>query len=157
MKSNDSWLIALILTAGLGLTAQPVCSENVLGETVADFELTDLAGEPVALYDLQGDIVVLNFFATWCVGCIDEAESLENSIWLAFRDEGLTVVAVDIMEQTPLVESWVAALGLTYEVWLAPDWTLLREFPQAFGIPYNAVIDRNLILRYAKIGFDETV
>lgn len=125
-----------------------------LGDTVDDFTLPHLTGEDVSLHDHLGEIIVLNFFTTWCPGCNEEAAHLENDIWQVYRDENVTVIALDIQEYQALVEGWAAAQGVTYSIWMAPDWTLFETFPQAAGIPYNAVLDRNLVIRYASVGFD---
>ncbi len=125
-----------------------------VGDTVEDFTLPHLSGGDVSLHDHLGEIIVLNFFTTWCPGCNEEAAHLENDIWQIYGDNDVTVIAVDIQELQPLVEGWAAAQGVTYSIWMAPDWTLFDQFPQAAGIPYNAVLDRNLVIRYASIGFD---
>jgi peroxiredoxin len=125
-----------------------------VGDTVEDFTLPHLTGGDVSLHDHLGEIIVLNFFTTWCPGCNEEAAHLENDIWQIYGDDDVTVIAVDIQELQPLVEGWAAAQGVTYSIWMAPDWTLFEQFPQAAGIPYNAVLDRNLVIRYASIGFD---
>ncbi len=125
-----------------------------VGDTVEDFTLPHLTGGDVSLHDHLGEIIVLNFFTTWCPGCNEEAGHLENDIWQVYGDDDVTVIAVDIQELPPLVEGWAASQGVTYSIWMAPDWTLFEQFPQAAGIPYNAVLDRNLVIRYASIGFD---
>ena len=125
-----------------------------VGETADDFVLPDLQGETGALYDYLGDVVVLNFFTTWCPGCNEEADHLENDIWNIYRDQGVTVIAVDIMEFPSLVQGWAAALGVTYEILMAPDWTLFEQYPSAGGLPYNAILDRKMVIRYGSIGFD---
>ena len=125
-----------------------------LGDTVEDFTLPDLTGAEVSLHDHLGEIIVLNFFTTWCPGCNEEAGHLENDVWQVYRDDGVTVIALDIQELPPLVQGWAAAQGVTYPIWMAPDWTLFDQFPQAAGIPYNVVLDRTLVIRYASIGFD---
>jgi len=125
-----------------------------LGDTVVDFTLPDMTGVDVSLHDHLGEIIVLNFFTTWCPGCNEEAGHLENDVWQVYGDEGVTVIAVDIQELHPLVQGWATAQDVTYPIWMASDWTLFGQFPQSAGIPYNAVLDRNLVIRYASIGFD---
>ena len=146
-------LIRLFLPAVL-LVLAGVASGYEVGDTVADFALPDLMGTEVSLHDHLGEIIVLNFFTTWCPGCNEEADHLENDIWQVYGDQGVTVIAVDIQEPAPLVQGWAAAMGVTYNIWMAPDWTLFNQFPQSAGIPYNAVLDRNLVIRYASLGFD---
>lgn len=126
-----------------------------IGDTVDDFTLLDLDGNAVSLYDFQGDVILLNFFATWCPPCNDEAPILEDNFWQKYRDAGFTVLAVDLLEQESVVAAWVAGLGLTYPTVISPDYDLFRTYPGAGGIPYNALIDQNMNLRIAHYGFDE--
>ena len=145
--------IRLFLPAALLVLAGAAFGYEI-GDTVDDFTLPDLTGTEVSLYDHLGEIIVLNFFTTWCPGCNEEADHLENDIWQVYGDQNVTVIAVDIQEPVPLVQGWAAALGVTYAIWMAPDWTLFEQFPQSAAIPYNAVLDRNLVIRYATVGFD---
>lgn len=128
-----------------------------VGDTVEDFSLTDLDDNVVSLYDHSGEIIVLNFFTTWCPGCNEEAEALENNIWQVYQSQGVTVIAVDIMEPLPLVQGWAAANDVTYHIWLAPDWSLYQMFESFGAIPYNTVIDPDMTLRYKEVGFNQTV
>jgi cytochrome c biogenesis protein CcmG/thiol:disulfide interchange protein DsbE len=142
-----------IITAALLVLAGGAHGYEV-GDTVEDFTLPDLEGIEVSLHDHVGEIIVLNFFTTWCPGCNEEAAHLEGDIWQVYADQGVTVIAVDIQEFPALVQGWAAAQGVTYAIWMAPDWSLFYQFPQSAGIPYNAVLDKNLVIRYASLGFD---
>ena len=78
-----------------------------------------------------------------------------NDIWQVYHDQGVEVVAVDIMEPAPLVQGWALANEVTYHIWLAPDWNLFQEFVGMGGaLPYNTVLDPLMTLRYSEIGFD---
>jgi peroxiredoxin len=145
----------LLLSAVLGGSG-PAVAAYQLGDTVADFTLDDLSGTPTNLSDFAGDIIVLNFFATWCPGCNVEAAILENNIHQAYREYGVTVIAIDMQEQLAIVQNWATSQGVTYKILLSPDWDIFSLFPQAGGLPYNAIIDRDMVLRYARILFDET-
>ncbi len=146
---NGAWRLFLILWI-----LPVVAGAYEVGDVPDDFTLPDLLGVDASLYDHLGDIIVLNFFTTWCPGCNEEAGHLENDIWQVYQNDNLTVIAVDIMELAPLVQGWAAAQGVTYPIWMAPDWTLFGLFPGAGALPYNAVLDRNLEIRYGSMGFD---
>lgn len=133
----------------------PVLAAYQLGDTVADFTLDDLTGTPVSLYDYFGGIIVLNFFATWCPGCNVEAAILENNIHQVYQEHGVTVIAIDMQEQLAVVQNWAAGQGVTYKILMSPDWDIFSLFPQAGGLPYNAILDEDMVLRYARILFDE--
>ena len=125
-----------------------------IGDPVADIVLTDLDGLEVALSDHADEIVVLNFFTTWCPGCNEEAAVLENDIWQVYQEDGVTVIAIDIQESVGLVRGWSLANDITYNIWMAPDWSVIDPFTDAPALPYNTVLDRDHNLRYAQIGFD---
>ncbi len=126
-----------------------------IGDVVGDFSLPDLDGNLVSLYDFEGDIILLNFFATWCPPCNTESPILETNFWQYYQGEGVTVLAVDLLEDAAVVRAWVEGLGLTYPTVLAPDYSIWTRFPGAGGIPYNAIIDRNMVLRVSHYSFDE--
>ena len=126
-----------------------------VGEVVDDFTLPDLAGLPISLSDYAGEIIVVNWFATWCPGCNEEAAILENDIWQTYAEHGVTVLAIDLQEPLAVVQAWVAAQGVTYQILMAPNWDIFALFPFAGGLPYNAVIDRDMVLRYGTVMFDQ--
>ena len=78
---------------------------------------------------------------------------LEQEIWQVYRDQGLTVLAIDMQEPPILAANWAEANGISYPILSSPDWSLLYLF--GFGsIPHNAIIGRDGILRYSTYGFD---
>ncbi|OIJ20399.1 hypothetical protein BKP45_09120 [Anaerobacillus alkalidiazotrophicus] len=70
------FVIAMLATMVLGLRS--VGNTVGIGEEAYDFELQDLDGNTHRLSDYRGEIVILNFFATWCVSCVAEAPELEK-------------------------------------------------------------------------------
>lgn len=142
-------ILMLAVSAALPAAAYEV------GDVVEDITLPTLEGGEASLYDHRGEIILLNFFTTWCPGCNEEAERIENDIHLAYApQDSVTVIALDIQEPVPLVQGWAAAQGVTYAIWMAPDWTLFELFPNAIGIPYNAILDRDMRITYGASGFD---
>lgn len=148
---------ALAVAWLLAVTAAPARASNYVGDVMDDFTLPDLDGAPVSLYGFGDDIVVISFFATWCPPCNDEAPSLENEIWRTYAPYGVTLLAIDLLEPVTVVRNWINARGLTYPVVRAPDWDVFTRFPYAGGIPYNAIIDRNHVLRYGHAGYEREV
>ena len=89
-------LAALVLTRAPG-------SAPKRGGPVPDFELPDLSGAPVALSAQRGRVVFVNFWATWCPPCREEAPSLER-LYGRLRAEGFEVLAISIDARSDLDE-----------------------------------------------------
>ncbi len=78
-----------------------------------DFTLKLFDGAEVSLSDLQGQIVVLNFWASWCPPCREEAPMLE-SVWQRYRGQGVTVIGVDYQDTEPPAQAFIEEFGITY-------------------------------------------
>jgi peroxiredoxin len=111
------------------------------GAPVPDFELTDLAGARVALSSLRGRVVFVNFWATWCPPCRDEAPSLER-MYGRLHDEGFDVLAisVDASSDRGAVAEFQREFGLSFPVLLDPEQNVHAAFGVT-GVPETYVID----------------
>jgi len=116
------WLIpvaALLLVIGYAAirTQQPASITAALarGERpdAPEFRLPRLDGGTLALSDLRGRYVVVNFWASWCIPCKEEAPLLERA-WTTYRDRGLVVVGVNIQDLEPEARRFIARTGATY-------------------------------------------
>jgi peroxiredoxin len=106
----------------------------------ADFTLTDLTGKSWTLKQLNGKVVVLNFWATWCPPCRKEMPDLE-ALYQQFKDQGLVILAISD-EDMGKVKPFVAQEKVTYPILLDPG-RKVNELFQINGIPKTFVYDRN--------------
>ncbi len=105
-----------------------------------DFMLTTLGGNEQALADYRGKMVFLNFWATWCAPCRDEMPSMQV-LYDELSDEGLEIVAVNVLETEDMVSAFVEENGFTYSVMLDSDGRVsLRYSVRAYPTTY--IIDR---------------
>ena len=104
---------------------------------------TDLAGNRVRLAEFEGQVVLLNFWATWCAPCVREMPSLDR-LQAALGERGLSVVAVSIDRGgVKAIRPFAKRLGLTQMgLYHDPKASLLRAFGVA-GLPASFVIGRN--------------
>lgn len=105
-----------------------------------DFTLTSFEGETYRLSDLRGQVVVLNFWATWCVSCKDEADDIER-VWRQYRDRGVLVLGVNYLDQEPLNRQWIENYNITYPN--GPD--IQGRIYNAYGVqglPETFIVDR---------------
>ncbi len=106
-----------------------------------DFALLRLGGDTLRLRDLRGKVVLLNFWATWCVPCRAEMPDIER-LSREFAGRGLVVVAVNLQEGRRAVRRFVDELHLTFPVVLDGD----GKMAAAYGvrpIPTTFLIDQN--------------
>ena len=105
-----------------------------------DFRLRDFDGRMVALSDFRGKAVVLNFWASWCTPCREEMPILER-LWQEFRDQGLVVLGIAVLDDEKDAAAFVKALAITYPNVFDPDQTRMRLYRVA-ALPTTVFIDR---------------
>lgn len=119
-------------------------------EPAGDFTLTDLKGGTVALSDLRGKGVYLNFWATWCKWCKKEMPDMEK-IYAEYKDKDLVILAVSVGEDRETVAKYIEDNGYTFDVLLDPDKTVAQQY-QIKPIPVSLFIDRQGRIVYKKLG-----
>src|SRR5438105_4077473 len=103
MKPFLRTAVAFMVLIGLwGMAARP----PLVGAPAPEVALTDLQGKEVRLSDFRGKVVLLNFWATWCKPCKEEMPAMQAA-YENLRDEGLVVLAVNELEDTPRVAEHV--------------------------------------------------
>jgi len=122
------------------------------GRTAPSINLTTTDGTTVALAELRGQPVLVNFFATWCGPCRSEMGYLQ-SVYndAAFKQAGLKLLEVNIQEDAATVQQFLAANGLTFPVLLDSNAVAARAY-NVNGIPASFFIDKNGIIQKVKIG-----
>ena len=115
-----------------------------------DFTLTGFSGETVRLSDLRGRVVILNFWASWCPPCREEAAYLERT-WREYDMRGVVFLGEDYVDTEEEALAYIAEFGITYLN--GPD--LGTRISQAYriqGVPETFFIDRDGQVRWVKIG-----
>lgn len=143
-------LVGVILSKRQQGTVQP-------GDTIPDFTLPLFSGyeyegkSEVKLSDLQGKIVVLNFWASWCKPCEQEAAELEEA-WKFYEPGGkVAFLGADYVDTEPEARTYLKKFGITYAN--GPDMgTKISQLFRIRGVPETFFIDQNGILYYVKIG-----
>ncbi|MER2598107.1 MAG: TlpA disulfide reductase family protein [Caldilineales bacterium] len=105
-----------------------------------DFTLVSFEGDTLRLQDMRGQVVVVNFWSTWCVSCKGEADDLELS-WRDFKDRGVRFIGVDYLDQEPLNLEWLEQYDITYPN--GPD--IQGRIYNAYGVqglPETFIIDQ---------------
>jgi len=151
------WLAPLAALPLLGLLAYAFRTDPraipspLVGRPAAVFTLTTFEGAPVRLSALQGRVVLLNFWASWCMpACYDEAPVLESG-WRAYRERGLVVVGVAIQDSAEAAQEFIRRFGLSFPNAPDPAGRLSIDYG-VYGVPETFVIDRRGIIRGKHVG-----
>jgi|SRR4030095_12213017 cytochrome c biogenesis protein CcmG, thiol:disulfide interchange protein DsbE len=115
------WAALALGTAVLLLFALPSYRQgeaSIAGRTADDFALT-MDGNPRRLSDYRGKVVVLNFWASWCPPCVEEAPSL-NRLQRHIEPNGGTILGVSIDESPAAYEKFLKDFAIVYPTWRDP-------------------------------------
>jgi thiol-disulfide isomerase/thioredoxin len=149
------WLILLvvlalvlsrqILSSQLGFLRKPeptpmegVAEAGDSGPLI-DFSIKDLSGQPVQLSDHRGEVVLVNFWATWCSPCREEMPILQE-YYLDHRDEGFVLVGVNVSGRPEEVAAFVEDNGYVFPIWLDPPGNILIDLG-INGLPASLLVD----------------
>jgi peroxiredoxin len=136
------------LFAAMLLLASPSAARPPkVGDVAPPFELKLDDGSKVTLDDLRGNVIVLNFWATWCVPCLTELPLLD-AVYANNSRFGLSIYPISSADSAPLSKQKKALVNMRL------PWVKSISGPYAVirGLPTNYVIDRSGRIRVAKAG-----
>lgn len=147
MSRRSLWSAAVVAAvAALALAGAAEAAPKV-GQPAPDFTVTTFGGRTVRLADLKGNVILLNFWATWCAPCRVELPLLEGA-FQAYNKYGFQVLAVASEDSVPEKKLRPLAAQLTI-----PFVKRMKGPYRDLGaVPTNYVIDRSGKLVYAKAG-----
>lgn len=141
-------ILLVVLALGLLNTQQGPVGE---GQHVPNFTLTTFDGQQYSLADLKGKVVVVNFWASWCKPCEQEAADMQAA-WQFYESRGDVIfLGVDYVDTEPQALSYLEKFQITYPN--GPD--LRTRISQAFrirGVPETYFIDHEGKLAFKQIG-----
>lgn len=116
-----------------------------VGDTAPSFTLTNLSGEPVSLSDYHGDVVYLDFWASWCGPCRLSFPVMER-LQTSYAEQGFTVLAINVDQRRADADNFLAERGVSFPVLFdeagsTPEAFSIKGMPTSFLIdPYGQVI-----------------
>ena len=115
-----------------------------VGDMAPDFEMEFVDGSQSKLSDYRGQIVILQFTASWCSVCRLEMPHLEKDVWQTYKDKGVMLIGVDRDEPLETVIEFQKKIGTTYPLALDPGANIFGLFAnKEAGVTRNVVIDKS--------------
>jgi cytochrome c biogenesis protein CcmG/thiol:disulfide interchange protein DsbE len=147
-------VVGLVIALGFELFARN--ASRPMSGPAPDFTMPFYAGydgglgkQQVRLSDLRGQVVFVNFWASWCVPCRDEQPVLEK-VWRQYRDKGVVFLGVDYVDTEPAALQYLKDFGVTYPN--GPDLgTKISPKYHITGVPESYLIDRKGNVAWLKI------
>src|SRR5690606_16817501 len=122
------------------------------GSVAPSFQLQTIDGEPVSLERYRGQVVLLNFWATWCPPCRVEMPGFQR-VYEDRRDEGFVVLGISTDRAGEgVVRDFLAERGLTFPVAMATG-QVVQDFGGVQALPTSFLIDREGRIRQEVKGF----
>jgi thiol-disulfide isomerase/thioredoxin len=142
------FLLALLV---VGFCASGVAvADDVSGEA-PNFTLTDAAGKPFSLDELKGQVVMINFWASWCGPCREEMPLLE-AIFQKYEPLGFTLLGVNVEENPSDGQAWLADRPVSFPVLYDPANGVSKLY-DVVAMPSTVLIDRQGNVRYLHHGY----
>lgn len=146
-------MLLLGLVAVMAVNLRQVESVDLQGNLAPEFTLPlfeQFEQDQISLADLRGQVVVVNFWASWCVECYKEAELLEQA-WQDYKDQGVMFIGVDYLDTDTEGLAYMAKYGITYPS--GPD--IGDKISQDYaitGVPETFFIDKDGNIAHVQIG-----
>ncbi len=148
-------LCAAVLAAAAALlpATAPAAAPLALRSAAPDFTLRAADGRNLRLQELRGQVVLVNFWATWCGPCREEMPQLDK-LYQKYRASGFTLLGVSVDDDTANATAVARRMGVTFPVLLDNEKTVSKLYDLA-SMPSTVLIDRDGRVRYLDRGYRE--
>lgn len=134
---------------GIGMRGMGMHGGNELkGEPAPDFSLDDLDGNTITLSDYQGQVVLLDFWATWCGPCLREMPvfvALDNQ----YPDDELKLIGIGVNDTESKVRSYATREEISFSIAMGNS-QVKADYGGVNAIPQTFLIDKKGIVRYVE-------
>src|SRR5688500_11274528 len=124
---------------------------DIVGQPAPDFALRSMKGPSVRLSEHLGEVVVINFWATWCGPCRQEMPLLDE-LWGKYQRAGLVMLSVNIDESAAPAIEMAQTLKVSYPVLFDSRKEVSRAYDVG-SMPVTVLVDRAGVVRYVSEGF----
>ncbi len=131
------------------LSERPNPSEWI-GKPAPDFQVKDLKGEEISLKDYRGQVVLLDFWATWCGPCITEMPKVKKT-YEEYKDQKFQIIGISLDRSKPLLEEYIEKEALAWRHYWDESREVRTQY-KVWGIPTAFLLDGEGVIRKASLG-----
>lgn len=143
-------LIISFLLIGCGTDKDQSSMKAELNKPAPDFTLVDLKGNTWKLSDLRGNVVFINFWATWCPPCIEEMPSMQG-LYLGLQKAPFKMLAILNNDRPEYAQNLSTRMSISFPILIDPDTKVATQYGLT-GVPETFIIDAQGILREKFLG-----
>jgi len=143
-------MLRIVLSLSLILSVAAAQGKE-MNEPAPDFTLKSRSGENLRLEDFRGQVVMLNFWASWCGPCRQEMPLMDD-IYQQYKDLGFTVLAVNVDENRDEAHRFLDKVPVTYPILYDPESQVSEQY-NVQAMPTTVMIDRNGNARFVHYGY----
>ena len=147
MKLKNT-IIALVLSV---FAASSLASSGMEGQPAPDFSLKSSTGENLRLSEYRGDVVMINFWATWCGPCRQEMPLLDE-LYSRYQRVGFNLLGVNIDDDSRRAMQMIEELGVNFPV-LFDARKEVSKLYEVNAMPVTVIVDREGNVRYVHHGY----
>ena len=147
MKLKKS-IIALVFSV---FAASSLASSGMEGQLAPDFALKSSTGENLRLSEFRGDVVMINFWATWCGPCRQEMPLLDE-LYSRYQRVGFSLLGVNIDDDSGRAMDMIEELGVNFPV-LFDARKEVSKLYEVEAMPVTVIVDRTGTVRYIHHGY----
>ncbi len=147
MKKVTFVFFALVFSVGLVSAAQA----ETMGELAPDFTLKSRSGENIKLSELRGEVVMINFWASWCAPCRQEMPLLED-MYDKYSDLGFTLLGVNVEEDSSQATNMLREIPVNFPI-LFDNTNRVSKLYKVVAMPTTVLVDRDGNMRYLHRGY----
>ena len=143
-KALTGLMLALLATGS-------VASSSLTGQPAPDFALKSSSGENLRLSEYRGDVVMINFWATWCGPCRQEMPLLDE-LYTRYQRVGFNLLGVNIDDDSNRAMDMIRELGVNFPVLFDSRKEVSKMYDVA-AMPVTVLIDREGNIRFVHQGY----
>jgi thiol-disulfide isomerase/thioredoxin len=145
------YLKKIVLLLSISLLAVTQVQAEVLEGAAPDFTLKSRSGENVKLSELRGEVVMINFWASWCGPCRQEMPLLED-LYSKYSDLGFTLLGVNVEEDSSKASELLREIPVSFPV-LFDNKNEVTKLYKVVAMPSTIMVDRDGNMRYLHRGY----